>query len=279
MTAGVTSAVALPLLAAAGSAAFAADGKTWDKVAQCESDALWSANTGNGYYGGLQLTREQWDEHGGRDYADRPDYASRGQQIAVGEQILNAEGPDAFPRCADLGGLRQDAGNPEIDPGRDYPDYARQDTRAREHTAEPGSGDEAFTDGGGRHRGPESAEGRGEQGNGSGKGRHRGTPDNAPVEFDGTIGAPTLPTPADVLDPLIDPLIDPLAGELPTAAPADPGAPAAQAPGRSGEKRVKNRADSVLPTPADTLGQLIDEAQSATAESIPAGQSGLLGQW
>ncbi|WP_346776831.1 transglycosylase family protein [Streptomyces sp. HNM0574] len=117
VTAGVTGAgLALPLLGASG--ASAADAATWDKVAECESGGLWSANEGNGYYGGLQLTQQTWEQYGGTDFADRPDLASRGQQITVAEKILDAEGPEAWPSCSAGAGL--DAGDqedPGVDPG------------------------------------------------------------------------------------------------------------------------------------------------------------------
>ncbi|GAA4688632.1 resuscitation-promoting factor protein RpfC [Streptomyces chumphonensis] len=104
VAAGVTGAgIALPFLAASG--AQAADGAVWDRVAECESGGAWSANNGSGYYGGFQLTLDTWAEYGGTEHADRPDLASRGQQIAVAEAILAAEGPDAWPGCAVTSGL------------------------------------------------------------------------------------------------------------------------------------------------------------------------------
>nr|WP_277759904.1 transglycosylase family protein [Streptomyces lydicus] len=107
--------LALPLFAASG--AQAADTATWDKVAQCESGGVWSAASGNGYYGGLQLTQEMWDNYGGSSYASRPDLASRSQQIAVAESILDDRGPDAWPSCAVNAGLTDDGRAPEVDPG------------------------------------------------------------------------------------------------------------------------------------------------------------------
>ncbi|MFD8548789.1 transglycosylase family protein [Streptomyces sp. NPDC059649] len=109
------SALALPLLSAGG--AHAADTATWDRVAQCESGGVWSSDTGNGFYGGLQLTQEMWDRHGGGDYASRPDLASRAQQIAVAEAILDDLGPDAFPSCAVNAGLKKDGRAPQVNPG------------------------------------------------------------------------------------------------------------------------------------------------------------------
>ena len=54
---------------------------------------MWSANLGNGYYGGLQFSQETWKTYGGTGYAPRPDLASRSQQIAVAEKVLGDAGP------------------------------------------------------------------------------------------------------------------------------------------------------------------------------------------
>ncbi|MFJ3986666.1 transglycosylase family protein [Streptomyces fungicidicus] len=116
VAAGVTgSAIAIPLLGA-GSAS-AADGATWDRVAECESGGSWSQNTGNGYYGGLQLTQDDWENYGGLDYAPSADQASRGQQIAVAEKILADRGVGAWRTCGLLSGLEQGAASADIDTG------------------------------------------------------------------------------------------------------------------------------------------------------------------
>ncbi|MCI0386605.1 transglycosylase family protein [Streptomyces sp. CNQ085] len=128
VTAGVTGAgFAIPLLGAAG--AQAADLDTWDRVAQCESGGLWSADTGNGYYGGLQLTQEIWERYGGTAYAERPDLASRSQQVAVAEKILAGRGPDAWPSCGVNAGLRHDTTGeaPAIDPDNLLPEEDARD--------------------------------------------------------------------------------------------------------------------------------------------------------
>lgn len=78
----------------------------WDKVAQCESTQNWSANTGNGYYGGLQEDMVFWRRHGGLQYAARPDLAPRWAQIAVAEVGLRAQGWGAWPNCSRRLGLR-----------------------------------------------------------------------------------------------------------------------------------------------------------------------------
>ncbi|MDX6347276.1 MAG: resuscitation-promoting factor RpfA [Streptomyces sp.] len=97
--------IALPLFAAGGAQAADVSTNTWNAVALCESGGLWSANTGNGFYGGLQITQETWDEYGGRDYAKRPDLASQNEQITVADDILGSLGVDAWPTCADISGL------------------------------------------------------------------------------------------------------------------------------------------------------------------------------
>ncbi|MFF8533222.1 transglycosylase family protein [Streptomyces sp. SAS_267] len=109
------SAIVIPLLAAAS--ASAADGTTWDRVAQCESGGAWSADQSNGYYGGLQLDQENWEAHGGLDYAPRADQASRSQQIAVAEKVLAAKGLAAWPTCGPLSGLSKDSAGVSVDTG------------------------------------------------------------------------------------------------------------------------------------------------------------------
>ncbi|HEY3482913.1 MAG TPA: transglycosylase family protein [Streptomyces sp.] len=107
--------LALPLLGAG--AAHAADNGTWNKVAVCETGGMWSANTNDGFFGGLAITQDTWDQYGGDAYAPRPDLASRSQQITVAERILADLGPDAWPGCEDDTGLLQDTAPPDVDPG------------------------------------------------------------------------------------------------------------------------------------------------------------------
>ncbi|MEI5099509.1 transglycosylase family protein [Streptomyces sp. PmtG] len=115
VAAGVTgSAIAIPLLGA--SSASAADAGTWDKVAECESGGAWSAK-GAGYYGGLQLTQDTWEQYGGLSYAPSADQASRSQQIAIAEKVLADQGPDAWPNCAPAAGLAKGGKAADVDPG------------------------------------------------------------------------------------------------------------------------------------------------------------------
>lgn len=87
-------AVGAPLSIAATPAQ--ADSVNWDAIAQCESSGNWAANTGNGYYGGLQFTDSTWQAYGGSGSAAN---ASRSEQIAVAERVLDGQGIGAWPVC------------------------------------------------------------------------------------------------------------------------------------------------------------------------------------
>lgn len=116
VAAGVTgSAIAIPLLGATG--ASAAEGTVWDKVAECESGGSWSADEGNGHYGGLQLTQDDWEKYGGLDYASSPNLASRSQQIAVAQNVLADRGTSPWGTCAVLNGLTKKSGSVDLDTG------------------------------------------------------------------------------------------------------------------------------------------------------------------
>ena len=76
---------------------YATGGSVWDKIAQCESGGNWAANTGNGYYGGLQFDMSTWQAYGG---TGRPDQNSREAQIAVAVKVRDANGGyGAWPNC------------------------------------------------------------------------------------------------------------------------------------------------------------------------------------
>jgi uncharacterized protein YabE (DUF348 family) len=77
------------------------DTGVWDAIAACESGGNWAANTGNGYYGGLQFNLGTWQANGG---SGRPDQNSREQQIAVAERVRDASGGyGAWPVCGSRG--------------------------------------------------------------------------------------------------------------------------------------------------------------------------------
>ncbi|MEV0692197.1 transglycosylase family protein [Streptomyces sp. NPDC050388] len=109
--------VALPLLGTG--VAQAADVDTWDKVAACESSDDWDINTGNGYYGGLQFTQSTWEAFGGTRYAPRADLATKDQQIAIAEKVLDGQGPGAWPVCSKRAGLSRGGDTPDIRPTTD----------------------------------------------------------------------------------------------------------------------------------------------------------------
>ena len=80
--------------------ASAATDATWDRLAACASKGQWTLNSGDGRSGGLQLNTTLWGRYGGEDFARAPYLASREQQIAVGEGVLDAEGWSPWNPCA-----------------------------------------------------------------------------------------------------------------------------------------------------------------------------------
>jgi resuscitation-promoting factor RpfB len=72
-------------------------GSVWDRLAQCEAGGRWNANTGNGYYGGLQFDIGT--------FGGRADLATREQQIAKAESVRAVRGFSPWPACARKLGL------------------------------------------------------------------------------------------------------------------------------------------------------------------------------
>lgn len=68
----------------------------WDAIARCEAGGNWAANTGNGFYGGLQFTASTWRANGG---TGMPHQASRERQIGVARRVLATQGIGAWPVC------------------------------------------------------------------------------------------------------------------------------------------------------------------------------------
>ncbi|MET9593701.1 transglycosylase family protein [Streptomyces sp. NPDC006516] len=122
-------AVAVPLMGATN--ASAASVQTWEAVAQCESGGNWSINTGNGYYGGLQFSQSSWAAAGGTQYASRADLATKNQQIAVAEKLLDLQGPGAWA-CAGAGGLTNDGVDPGVDTGSGSAEKAQPERTAEQ---------------------------------------------------------------------------------------------------------------------------------------------------
>lgn len=69
----------------------------WDQLAECESGGNWSANTGNGYYGGIQFSLPTWQSVGGSGY---PHEHSREEQIKRGKILQERSGWGQWPHCA-----------------------------------------------------------------------------------------------------------------------------------------------------------------------------------
>ncbi len=77
-----------------------ADPINWEAIAECESGGNWAADTGNGDYGGLQISAATWDANGG---VGLPSQASPQQQIAVAKRIMATQGPEAWSACVSRG--------------------------------------------------------------------------------------------------------------------------------------------------------------------------------
>jgi hypothetical protein len=73
------------------------DPASWDRLAQCEAGGNWAANTGNGYYGGLQFSLSSWQAVGGAGY---PHENSRETQIEMGRRLYAQGGWSHWPGCA-----------------------------------------------------------------------------------------------------------------------------------------------------------------------------------
>jgi LysM repeat protein len=81
------------------SAPASSGGANWSAIAACESGGNWGANTGNGFYGGLQFTEQTWLAYGGGQYAPSANLASESEQIAVADRVLAGQGIGAWPVC------------------------------------------------------------------------------------------------------------------------------------------------------------------------------------
>ncbi|MEU8889495.1 transglycosylase family protein [Streptomyces sp. NPDC048442] len=220
------SALAIPLLGA--TSASAAESNTWDRVAECESGGMWSADLGNGYYGGLQFSQEKWDQYGGGAYAQRPDLASRAQQIKVAEKVFTAEGPQGWPSCAGVSGLAPGGGS-DSGSASGGVDAADPGTDTSAPPKPPAGSAKPDTPGTDAHRDTPEA----------GTGTHAGAETGKPT----TPGAPTTPaTPATPASPGSELPVEPAPGSSiePSTGPTTPGAelpsrgaitPGAQTPG------------------------------------------------
>lgn len=79
------------------------DPATWDRLAECETGGDWQADSGNGYYGGLQFDPETWRRVGG---TGMPHEHPRETQIEMGRRLHAREGWAPWPECARRLGYR-----------------------------------------------------------------------------------------------------------------------------------------------------------------------------
>lgn len=85
--------------APAGAPGQPSSGRNWDALMQKEAGGSggWAANTGNGYFGGLQFDQATWDQYKPPGAPARADLATREQQIAAGERaIADRGGPQSL---------------------------------------------------------------------------------------------------------------------------------------------------------------------------------------
>ena len=140
-------------------AAQAAPSVDWDAVAQCESSGDWSANTGNGFSGGLQFTRSTWKAFGGS--GDAKD-ASREQQIAVAERVLDGQGIGAWPVCGKkgLGGsTSKPSSSSASSESSSEPATSTKASKASKASSKSSTSSSGSSESGGRHRAPAKASG------------------------------------------------------------------------------------------------------------------------
>jgi len=97
--AALTAATLTPVVTMDGPAHSAPVSK-WNRIAHCESGGRWHINTGNGYFGGLQISKSTWNGYGGRKFARYPHGATKREQIRVAERIQRGQGWGAWPSCA-----------------------------------------------------------------------------------------------------------------------------------------------------------------------------------
>ncbi|GAA2351799.1 resuscitation-promoting factor protein RpfA [Saccharopolyspora halophila] len=118
----------------------AASTSTWEAVAQCESGGDWHINTGNGYYGGLQFSQSTWSGYGGTEYASNAAQASKAQQIAVAERVLEGQGPGAWPVCSKEAGLSSSGGAQHQDVSSSSNESSSNESSSSSSSSEQSSG-------------------------------------------------------------------------------------------------------------------------------------------
>jgi peptidoglycan hydrolase-like protein with peptidoglycan-binding domain len=67
------------------------------QIRECESGGDYTANTGNGFYGAYQFTKESWEQMGG---TGMPHEAPPEEQDRLAKKLMEEQGPEAWPNCA-----------------------------------------------------------------------------------------------------------------------------------------------------------------------------------
>lgn len=80
---------------------------SWYANAICvhNGEGSWTANTGNGYYGGFQYAESTWISAGGLAFAPRADLASPAEQLHVTWMRTTRHGWGEWPSTARACGL------------------------------------------------------------------------------------------------------------------------------------------------------------------------------
>jgi hypothetical protein len=79
----------------------------WLRGALCvhHYEGSWYANTGNGFYGGLQFMLSTWKSSGGGRYAAYPHQATPHEQLHVAYALWRRAGWNPWPNTARICGL------------------------------------------------------------------------------------------------------------------------------------------------------------------------------
>jgi hypothetical protein len=80
--------------------------RTWSRLAKCESGGRWHIDSGNGYFGGLQISSGTWRAYGGKKYARQAHGATKREQVRVAKRIKKSQGWGAWPSCSRRIGAR-----------------------------------------------------------------------------------------------------------------------------------------------------------------------------
>lgn len=97
-----------PKIVERGTKATAPSNSVWDRLSKCETGGRWHANTGNGFYGGLQFSAPTWRTAAGKVGVTAPyaHLASKEDQIKAATWLQKNSGWGQWPACSSKLGLR-----------------------------------------------------------------------------------------------------------------------------------------------------------------------------